>query len=490
MLQKKHIPLFFLLLLLFAACRSSDTVTVIQDAPRIGTIPDVEPEDEEEERFMQLRVGVIDPITTMDPLFIDNLSTKRILSVIYDGLFTLDETGGLKKAIATEFSVSDDGKRYRIKVNTDLFFHDSSAFLSGIGRRVQASDIKYAFERTARPNVPPTASRLLMNIEGYELFYKEQRELFESDKRVLEGVSGIRVVDAATVEFRLVEPDPDFLKKLASPYLFIYPREAVVHGLASRPVGTGAYLFREKQENNRVILSRDDSNRAEQRTTRPRINRLEFLYFEEESSLFQQFARNQVDWIPEIGPATSINVTESDLTLTPAYAELYRLQKNDGARITRLHFYDRYRGNLDWLKNAASGFETDNYDFRGSLTSHSPELPDSDISEPDSAYNVVFSKDLTVLELLTEFNETALKPDATLQILDARVPFSRTALYSISSDSFHYPFLITGGGYWLKAESNILQLYHPYVENINRSAVPWRLFIEPIRIRQNDQQSI
>lgn len=490
MLQIKHIPLIFILLLLFAACRSSDTVTVIQDAPRSGTISDTIDDEEDEERFTQIRVGLIDPVTTLDPLFIDNLSTKRVLSVIYDGLFTLDEEGELQKAIATEYTVSDDGKRYRVKINTNLFYHDSSAFLTGIGRRVQASDIKWVFERTARPNVPPTAAKLLMNIEGYELFYKEQRNLYESDKRVLEGVSGIRVADAGTIEFRLVEPDPDFLKKLASPYLFIYPREAVQHGLASRPVGTGAYLFREKQGNNRVVLSRDDSNRAGQRTTHPRINRIEFHYHEEESSLFQQFARNQIDWIPETGPATSTGITEDDLTLTPAYAELYRIQENDGARVTLFHFYKRYTGNLNWLKKAATGFEADNFSFRGTLTVNTPSYTETASSEPDSAYNVVYSNDFLVRELLTEFQQNVVKPESQLQILDVRVPFSNTALYTTSGDSYHYPFLLSDTTYWIKAESRILQLYHPYIENITHSAVPWKLFIEPVRVRENDQQSI
>lgn len=489
MLQIKNITLFTILLLLFAACRSTDTVTVIQDAPRSGTIADTL-DDEEEERFTQIRIGLIDPVTTLDPLFIDNLSTKRVLSVIYDGLFTLDEEGELKKAIASEYTVSDDGKRYRIKVNTNLFFHDSSAFLSGIGRRVQASDIKWAFERTAHANVPPTAARLLMNIEGYELFYKEQRELYEGDKRVLEEVSGIRVIDAATIEFRLVKPDPDFLKKLASPYLFIYPREAVQHGLASRPVGTGAYIFSEKQDNNRVVVSRDNSNRAEQRTTQPRINRIEFQYHNEESTLFQQFARNQIDWIPETGPATSINVTGDDLNLIPAYADLYRLQENEGTRITLFHFYNRYRGNLEWLRMTASDFNEDHYEMRGTLSINRPDYTESDISEPDSAYSVTFSHDFLVRDLLTEFQETIVKPDSRLQILDVRVPFSGSALFTSFSDSFHYPYLNSNSEYWIKAESKTLQLYHPYVENINRSSVPWKLFIEPVRIGQNDQQSI
>lgn len=491
MMTKQTLYSFSLLLifaLLLHACGPTDTVTVVEDTPRTDR-PETAEEDTTQE-FSQITIGLRDPVDNFDPLFADNLSTMRVLSLIYDGLFTLDKNGEVKKAIASDYSVSEDGREYRIKINRDLFFHESSAFLSGMGRRISSSDVKWAFERTAKADVPPTAGSLLMNIEGYETFFKEQRELYREDQRALDEVSGIRTPDNETIVIRLFEPDPEFLKKLASPLLFIYPREAVDADLANRPVGTGAYRMRTGQSNDSIVLTKDDSDRAASRLTRPNINRIDFIYAKDESQLFQKFARGEIDWIPEIGPEIAKNVSDTTYNLIPVYQDRYRINSSSSYRNTFIHLNDNFRGNLHWLKNRLNEFGEDNYELRGSYTINELSVPDDELGEPDSAYMISFSEDYLVRSFLSRVRSNYLQPDAEMRFFDTRVADSRTAIYTKQSDSFHNSYIDLNQDYWIKINSRIIQLYHPHISGMNDNLVPWKLFIEHIRVKSDESRSI
>ena len=483
----------FSLLLIFAlllhACGPTDTVTVVEDTPRTDR-PETAEEDTTEE-FSQITIGLRDPVDNFDPLFADNLSTMRVLSLIYDGLFTLDENGELKKAIASDYSVSEDGKEYRIKINRDLFFHESAAFLSGMGRRISSSDVKWAFERTAMADVPPTAGNLLMNIEGYETFFKEQRKLYREDQRALDEVSGIRTPDNETIVIRLFEPDPEFLKKLASPLLFIYPREAVDADLANRPVGTGAYRMRTGQSNDSIVLTKDDSDRAANRLTQPDINRIDFIYAEDEGRLFQEFARGDIDWIPEVGPEIAKNVSDTSYNILPVYEDSYRLSSSSSSyRNTSIYLNNNLKGNLQWLKNRLSEFDGDSYEIRGSYKINTPTVNEDNTGEPDTAYMISFTEDFLVRSFLSTIRSNYLQPDAEMHFFDTRVADSRTAFYTRQSDSFHNPFISSDKDYWIKINSRVMQIYHPNIRGIEENAVPWKLFIEPVRVRSDESRTI
>ena len=482
----------FSLLLIFAlllhACGPTDTVTVVEDTPRTDR-PETAEEDTTQE-FSQITIGLRDPVDNFDPLFADNLSTMRVLSLIYDGLFTLDKNGEVKKAIASDYSVSEDGREYRIKINRDLFFHESSAFLSGMGRRISSSDVKWAFERTAKADVPPTAGSLLMNIEGYETFFKEQRELYSEDRRVLDEVMGIRTPDNETLVIRLYEPDPDFLKKLASPFLLIYPREAVEADIEFRPVGTGAYRLRTGQSNDSIVLTKDDSDRAASRLTRPNINRIDFIYAKDESQLFQKFARGEIDWIPEIGPEIAKNVSDTSYNILPVYEDRYRLSSSSSSyRNTIISLNFKLRSNLQWLKNRLSEFDEGSYEIRGSYEINQLSVQEDDPGEPDSSYMISFTEDYLVRSFLSRIRSNYIQPDAEMRFFDTRVADSKTAFYSRQSDSFHNSYIDTNEEYWIKINSRIMQIYHPNISGINENAVPWKLFIQSVRVRSDESRS-
>lgn len=478
---------FSLLFILFGAliinaCGTSDTVTVVPDAPRTGAVSDTLIDDDDP--FQQLTLGLIDPVRNFDPLFADNLSTKRVLSLIYTGLFSLNSDGEPIPAIAKNFTVSDDEREYVITIDRDLFFHDSAAFVAGVGRRVHANDIKWAFERTAISTVPQYASKLLMNVVGYQSYFIEQRNEFDPSKRVIEGVSGIQVRNAETIVIRLKRPDPNFITKLASPYLFIYPREAVQRGergLAAGPVGTGNYQFR-SLENNRITLSRFDS---ENRTT-PVFNRIDLIHFDNEGELFQQFTRKEIDWIPETGPNTNSQIITDDLELSTSYADQFNLIVNNAFRYTTFHINEDSDSNLNWLKKQLSEVTELDIDLLGTLKREHIDVVDSLNTAPDEEYYIRFTHNLVARSVFSQINSYFINPESSFSFLDVTVVIPETTLYTRSTDSFHKNSLDIEP-YWLSVESPILSLHHAYIRGAQTSNVPWLLFLENIQVRDSDR---
>lgn len=487
-LNRSVLFLIIVSLATLASCGSSEEVRVIETSPQNTTERSAERPDSVES-FMQLQVGILEPVDNLDPLFINNLSSKRVLSLLYDGLFTVDPNGSVIDAIATETTVSEDSLTYTFTINRDLFYHDSDVFISGIGRRVQATDVKWAFERTARADVPDEAAVLLMNVEGYQDYFEDQRYIYDPSRRALDGVSGIEVVDSQTVRFTLIEPDPDFTRKLASPFLSIYPREAVqVDGrsLKTDPVGTGAYQF-QGREGDTIILVRSESENSGQRLTSPRLNRIDFTFFPQESRLFQAFAGQQIHWVPEVGPETKRVVLNDEMTLAPGYSNQYNLHEN-GQRHVHIYLNQTRRANMNWLRSRLAQANVDSIIHTGNLEIENPIMTPDTVSESgDDQYYVTYTTDPYVRMLLTHIQQSLLSPDSEFVLTDIRTPISRTAVYSSSSDEFHEDLSPPEAGAWLMLTTPGFGLSQLNVSGIPDTEISWKLFVEEVRV--NDQET-
>jgi ABC-type transport system substrate-binding protein len=492
-LSKKLLILLPLMVLLYG-CGSTGTVTVVEQSPESATAQDGDENTQPQDNFQQLRVGNLEPVTNFDPLFADNLSTLRVITLIYDGLFTLNPEGEAEAALVSDYSVSEDSLQYELKINRDLYFQDSNVFGSGVGRRIQADDIRWAFERTAKANVPPSASQLLMNIAGYENYFIEQRSVYDESKRVLDRISGIEVVDAETIRFTLSQPDSTFLQKLASPYLSIYPREAVLNsdnGLKDTPVGTGAYVLNSANEEE-IVLSRNPSPRFSDQVDKYPVNRIDFIYQSSEAEMFQDFARGEIDWMPELGPQIKNQVTVDGSNLNAAYRNQFRLVQNSAKRHTMIYLNQDSEQNLDFVKNRLSELNRDQLSIPGTITFESFEATEIDSAEtiPSELY-IPFTDNPFARMLLGDINRSVFQPDTRLAFLDIRAVTPESSLYSQWTDSFHYPFMNSRNysGYWMSAESVIIGIHHSFIDGVVPSSVPWLLPLEGLTVDRPEQDA-
>lgn len=477
---------YFLLIIaifVFKACgTTSDTVTVIQDTPRAVAVEDTV---EVAEEFVQLNIGVIDPVTNFDPLYAEDLSTQRVLSLIYETLYTLNEEGEAVPSIATDVEMSEDGLEYLITIDRNVFFQESPIFTAGLGRRIHARDIKWVFERSARSGQPPYAAELLMGIQGFENFFLEQRNVFDQESRVLDEVIGIQVIDGERIHFQLNERDPDFLKKLASPLLSIYPPEAFTQsrsGLRNRAVGTGAYKLDRIENDGRIVLIRDDGENRVNRVDPPSINRIDITAFSSETTLLQEFSIGNINWIPEIGPEIMLQVLDTDYTLLPSYAENYEIVQHSSDRITAFYLHERSIAPKEWLLSRLGMLTEEDFSIMGTITLQNQNFQLSEDAVPQDQYYVAYTENLSAKALLNEMHNLIFQPFSSLVFFDIRIPTRRASIFSLSSDTYQEKWRSLPDGYWLRLDTKMISLYHQNIDGLQSSTIPWDLQINNITV--------
>ena len=339
---KKLLAGVFILTFGIVACKSSSETIVITDAPTSsGRADSTMPQPNN--TFQQLSLGEITPLRSLDPLFADNLAGLHAAQLLYEGLVQYDKNGDIAPAIAKKWTVSNNDQTYRFTLNSDIFYHDSDIFSNGLGRKLTARDVQYVFERMAKANVPDRAARLFMNIDGFEPYYQEQHQVLRPEDRQLKNISGIKVPNDSTITFSLVEPDPQFINKLATPWASIYPREAVTAN-GFKAVGTGPFKLSQMRSDSLYIFARFENYRLEDQ---PKLNRVDIRTYTEPTSLINALNQDDVQLIPRLGPQHMIMLLNSNGRLKESVAQNAKIYKAD----SKLTYFIRYHDGADLSRN-------------------------------------------------------------------------------------------------------------------------------------------
>ncbi len=140
-------------------------------------------------------------------------------------------------------------------------------------------------------------------------------------------------------------------------------------------------------------MIREESDSNGEHLSSSRLNRIDLTFYPQESRLFQAFAANDLDWIPEVGPQTQRMVLGEGNSLSPGYTDQYNLH-NNGERRIHLYLNETRRANMAWLQSRLSDVNPDSIEHAGELTIETAiEAPDSVSGEPDSQYYVTFTSD-------------------------------------------------------------------------------------------------
>jgi oligopeptide transport system substrate-binding protein len=190
----------------------------------------------------ELNLYGIDPIT-LDPAVSGEMVSHEYIVQIFSGLVRLDDNLEPAPDIARKWEISDDGRTYTFYLRKDVKFHN--------GRQVKAQDFKYSLERACDPDTGSlTAATYLGDIVGV--------------KEVLAGkakeISGIKVIDDYTLQITIDAPKSYFLSKLTYPTAFVVDKENLASGREwwRHPNGTGPFKLKEWEENNLLILERNE----------------------------------------------------------------------------------------------------------------------------------------------------------------------------------------------------------------------------------------
>jgi hypothetical protein len=318
---------------LVASCAATGPVTVV-DAPA-STITSNNPSTTRARADMKvLKYGELDQIKSLDPLYALNPAAQRIVQLVHEGLVGLDANGSTQPRLAASWDVTSDSTTWLFTLRDDVFFHDATVFTSGIGRKVTARDVYNTFRRMASNAVPPDAARLFTgNIIGFDAYFREQNEIYFEQDRVISDIQGIRVVDDRTIQFNLNHPDPKFLQKLASPFAVVYPIEAFANKRSAEegdPVGTGPFRFERAFGDTLFVLTRN--NRYWGGSDNIRIDQIEVVNQRAESELFKRFAREEIDFIAELGPDMIRTLINDEGGLEQSYTDNYELYRGHPQR--------------------------------------------------------------------------------------------------------------------------------------------------------------
>ena len=152
-------------------------------------------------------VGVQQDIDSLDPHKATAAGTKEILFNIFEGLLKVNENGSLICAVASDYSVSEDGLTYTFTLRDNVKFHN--------GNNVTAEDVKYSLER---------ASGLL---DGTVLVSS------------LQTLKSVDIVDEHTVQVTTGSANLELIYSFTTAIIPAGSGEAE----GSNPIGTGPFSF-------------------------------------------------------------------------------------------------------------------------------------------------------------------------------------------------------------------------------------------------------
>lgn len=199
---------------------------------------------------------------TLDPHATTGTLTFQTMRSVYDTLVEPDTTGEIVPALATDWTVSDDGLRWEFSLREGVVFHH--------GRTLSAADVVATIERIRDPEFGSPSA-------------------FE-----FESIESVEAVGDTQVVLTLSQPDAPLLATLASGWSAIFPADLIEqgHDFAAEPVGTGPFRFVEWVRDGEIVLER---NEAYWMDGRPLLDEVRFQVITEPVVMAQALAAGQID---------------------------------------------------------------------------------------------------------------------------------------------------------------------------------------------------
>ena len=196
---------------------------------------------------------------TLDPRFLTSLQAPQLRGMTNDGLVTFKHAGGsegtqLVPDLAVSLPTAQAG-------TTSYSFTLRPGIRYSTGRVVRASDVRPSFEDLFEGGSP--GASFYSAIAGAEACVRHPNRCDLS--------RGILADDATrTVTFRLAEPDPDFLYKLALPFAYVLPKGTPAQDLGSASLpATGPYRITSYRPAHELRLARNPVFREWSKAAQP-----------------------------------------------------------------------------------------------------------------------------------------------------------------------------------------------------------------------------
>ena len=210
----------------------------------------------------------------LDPHLVTAFSSVIVIGdTIYEGLTTIAEDLSVQPGLATGWDISDDGLSYTFSLASGVTFHDGSA--------MTAEDVAASLRRVQNEEMAsPLASRI-------------------------SPITGINVIDDATVELSLDAPFAPILTSLAGIAIVPAEMETDKESLQMTPVGTGPFMFEEWVPNSYIQLAAFSDFRD---SSMPKIDAVKYNIVPEAATRQVGLVSGQYDLLPGVDPATALQL--------------------------------------------------------------------------------------------------------------------------------------------------------------------------------------
>lgn len=205
----------------------------------------------------------------LDPATVTDGESFRVTKNIFETLIQFGENDTeLNPGLAKEWSTSEDGLTYTMKLQEGVKFHDGTDF---------------------------NAEAVVFNFKRWSAGDKEKFYYYNSQFGDL--VKDVKAVDPTTVEVTLTRPLATFYKNLAmSPFGIASPAAIEKHGdkFLENPVGTGAFKFKEWKRTDTITIVKNEDYWKE---GLPKLDTVIFRVIPENSARLNALDADEVDVI-------------------------------------------------------------------------------------------------------------------------------------------------------------------------------------------------
>lgn len=293
--MRKLIPLIiFSVLIIFSACKTG--------------------ESEKDSRTV-FSYNEMAGITSLDPANAISFENIWPINQLFNGLVQMDDELNVIPAIAKQFTISEDGLTYTFRLRNDVYFHDNVCFDKGIGRKVNAKDFVFSFDRLFDGRIS-SATSLLTNI----------------DRSAKTSYKGFEALNDTTLQIYLKEPFSSFLSILTMKFFSVIPFEAIDHykgDFRRNPVGTGPFAFKMWEEGTKLILLKNPNyfEKDAQGKRLPYLDAVSISFVKDRETAFMELLNGKFDMLSGADAFNTNEVLDKEGNLRETYAKKFYLQK-------------------------------------------------------------------------------------------------------------------------------------------------------------------
>jgi len=279
----------------------------------------------------------------LDPAYVDDLEAGKIMTQIFEGLVRYKPGNTeVEPCLATEWSVSPDGKEWTFKLRQGVKFQDGTPF--------NAEAVKFSIDRQLVPNRTD-------DMPFADFTYA--------------GVQKVEVVDEYTVKVILDKPSAPFLANMAMSAAapIVSPTAVKKFGdkFIENPVGTGPYKFVKWDKGQQIELAAFDGYWGD----KPKMNKVVYKFTKENSVRASDLVTGAADIIDGID-ANNISMMEG---------KGMKILKSPGMNINYMGFVTNRApfDNLDLRKAISMAINRQNlvdYLYQGNAVLANSVLPD------------------------------------------------------------------------------------------------------------------